>query len=162
LHTNRPISVIISPLCYRLALATALLSGSSKSLPLSSPSNKYFISSSYFQLSSSSYLSLSHSLTAKGMAYLHLAHTLADAFNALADEVQTLTDRKTVLEHKLRFAHEQVRINVFCPHAVVPSLEPGFFHYLSTYPGCATSWDCFGDTGAVGFFPQPSQHDEYH
>jgi hypothetical protein len=43
------------------------------------------------------------------MAYLHLAHTLADAFNALADEVQTLTDRKTVLEHKLRFAHEQVR-----------------------------------------------------
>ncbi|CAF3439496.1 hypothetical protein SNK03_008140 [Fusarium graminearum] len=41
------------------------------------------------------------------MAYLHLAHTLADAFNALADEVQTLTDRKTVLEHKLRFAHEQ-------------------------------------------------------
>lgn len=45
------------------------------------------------------------------MAYLHLAHTLADAFNALADEVQTLTDRKTVLEHKLRFAHEQVRNN---------------------------------------------------
>jgi hypothetical protein len=42
------------------------------------------------------------------MEYLHLAHTLADAFNALADEVQTLTDRKTVLEHKLRFAHEQV------------------------------------------------------
>ncbi|RSL65387.1 hypothetical protein CEP54_004273 [Fusarium duplospermum] len=41
------------------------------------------------------------------MEYLHLAHTLADAFNALADEVQTLTDRKTVLEHKLRFAHEQ-------------------------------------------------------
>ncbi|KAH7170633.1 hypothetical protein EDB81DRAFT_876659 [Dactylonectria macrodidyma] len=41
------------------------------------------------------------------MAYLHLAHSLADAFTALADEVQTLTDRKTVLEHKLRFAHEQ-------------------------------------------------------
>ncbi|KAH6897084.1 hypothetical protein B0T10DRAFT_396774 [Thelonectria olida] len=41
------------------------------------------------------------------MAHLHLAHSLADAFNALADEVQTLTDRKTVLEHKLRFAHEQ-------------------------------------------------------
>lgn len=42
------------------------------------------------------------------MAYLHLAHSLADAFTALADEVQVLTDRKTVLEHKLRFAHEQV------------------------------------------------------
>ncbi|KAH8737592.1 hypothetical protein BGZ61DRAFT_438618 [Ilyonectria robusta] len=41
------------------------------------------------------------------MAYLHLAHSLADAFTALADEVQVLTDRKTVLEHKLRFAHEQ-------------------------------------------------------
>ncbi|KAK7408958.1 hypothetical protein QQX98_008836 [Neonectria punicea] len=41
------------------------------------------------------------------MAYLHLANSLADGFNALADEVQTLTDRKTVLEHKLRFAHEQ-------------------------------------------------------
>lgn len=47
------------------------------------------------------------------MAYLHLAHSLADAFNALADEVQTLTDRKTVLEHKLRFAHEQVRFSMF-------------------------------------------------
>lgn len=47
------------------------------------------------------------------MAYLQLAHSLADAFNALADEVQTLTDRKTVLEHKLRFAHEQVRFSMF-------------------------------------------------
>ncbi|KAI5465907.1 hypothetical protein BGZ63DRAFT_349359 [Mariannaea sp. PMI_226] len=41
------------------------------------------------------------------MAHIHLANSLADAFNALADEVQILTDRKTVLEHKLRFAHEQ-------------------------------------------------------
>lgn len=40
---------------------------------------------------------------------LDIAHTLADAFNTLADEVQTLTDRRIVLEHKLRFAHEQVR-----------------------------------------------------
>lgn len=42
------------------------------------------------------------------MNYIHLTHTLVDSFNALADEVQSLTDRKTVLEHKLRFAHEQV------------------------------------------------------
>lgn len=42
------------------------------------------------------------------MAYLHLTQTVADAFNALADEVQILSDRKTILEHKLRFAHEQV------------------------------------------------------
>ncbi|KHN96295.1 uncharacterized protein MAM_05881 [Metarhizium album ARSEF 1941] len=41
------------------------------------------------------------------MDQLHLTHSLADAFNALADEVQILADRKTVLEHKLRFAHEQ-------------------------------------------------------
>jgi hypothetical protein len=34
--------------------------------------------------------------------------TLVESFNALADEVQALTDRKTILEHKLRFAHEQV------------------------------------------------------
>lgn len=39
----------------------------------------------------------------------HLTQTLVDSFNALADEIQNLTDRKTVLEHKLRFAHEQVR-----------------------------------------------------
>ncbi|UKZ77147.1 hypothetical protein TrVFT333_004866 [Trichoderma virens FT-333] len=41
------------------------------------------------------------------MADFHLTQTVADAFNALADEVQVLTDRKTILEHKLRFAHEQ-------------------------------------------------------
>ncbi|KND94886.1 hypothetical protein TOPH_00392 [Tolypocladium ophioglossoides CBS 100239] len=41
------------------------------------------------------------------MDHLQLTHTLADAFNALADEGQLLADRKTVLEHKLRFAHEQ-------------------------------------------------------
>ncbi|KJZ73612.1 hypothetical protein HIM_06945 [Hirsutella minnesotensis 3608] len=41
------------------------------------------------------------------MDQAQLTHSLADAFNALADEVQLLSDRKTVLEHKLRFAHEQ-------------------------------------------------------
>lgn len=46
------------------------------------------------------------------MAYVELSQTLAESFNALADEVQTLADRKTVLEHKLRFAHEQVRFKI--------------------------------------------------
>ncbi|KAG0650885.1 hypothetical protein D0Z07_2588 [Hyphodiscus hymeniophilus] len=39
--------------------------------------------------------------------YDELTRTLTDNFNILADEVQLLSDRKTVLEHKLRFAHEQ-------------------------------------------------------
>lgn len=43
-----------------------------------------------------------------GMNYPHPAQTLVESFNALADEVQLLIDRKTILEHKLRFAHEQV------------------------------------------------------
>lgn len=37
-----------------------------------------------------------------------LTQTLVESFNALADEVQNLIDRKTILEHKLRYAHEQV------------------------------------------------------
>ena len=37
-----------------------------------------------------------------------LTKTLAENFNILADEVQFLSDRRTILEHKLRFAHEQV------------------------------------------------------
>jgi hypothetical protein len=43
------------------------------------------------------------------MSYQHLTQTLAESFSALADEVQSLTDRKTILEHKLRYAHEQVK-----------------------------------------------------
>lgn len=42
------------------------------------------------------------------MSYPHLTKTLVESFNALADEVQSLIDRKTILEHKLRYAHEQV------------------------------------------------------
>lgn len=38
-----------------------------------------------------------------------LVQTLIESFNALADEVQNLVDRKTILEHKLRYAHESVR-----------------------------------------------------
>ncbi|KAI6093818.1 hypothetical protein F4821DRAFT_221523 [Hypoxylon rubiginosum] len=41
------------------------------------------------------------------MNYQNLTQTLVESFNALADEVQNLTDRQTVLEHKLRYAHEQ-------------------------------------------------------
>lgn len=37
-----------------------------------------------------------------------LIQELVKSFNALADQVQNLTDRKTILEHKLRYAHEQV------------------------------------------------------
>lgn len=37
-----------------------------------------------------------------------LIRELVQSFNALADQVQDLTDRKTILEHKLRYAHEQV------------------------------------------------------
>lgn len=37
-----------------------------------------------------------------------LVRQLVESFNALADEVQNLADRKTILEHKLRYAHEQV------------------------------------------------------
>jgi len=39
--------------------------------------------------------------------------TLVASFNALADEVQSLVDRKTILEHKLRYAQEQVRADCF-------------------------------------------------
>lgn len=40
--------------------------------------------------------------------YDELTKTLTDNFNTLADEVQLLSDRKIILEHKLRYAHEQV------------------------------------------------------
>lgn len=43
-----------------------------------------------------------------GTPHAELTLSLTDAFNALADEAQGLNDRRIVLEHKLRFAHEQV------------------------------------------------------
>ncbi len=51
--------------------------------------------------------------------YEELIRTLTDNFNLLADEVQLLSDRKQILEHKLRFAHEQVSIEL---HFFEPSL----------------------------------------
>jgi len=41
------------------------------------------------------------------MTDLQLIQTLTESFLALSDEVQSLIDRKTILEHKLRYAHEQ-------------------------------------------------------
>src|SRR5436190_4619405 len=43
-----------------------------------------------------------------GMNTQLLTQTLVESFNTLADEVQNLSDRQTILEHKLRYAHEQV------------------------------------------------------
>ncbi|TGO65036.1 hypothetical protein BCON_0004g00330 [Botryotinia convoluta] len=39
--------------------------------------------------------------------YEELTNTLINNFNILADEVQLLSDRKTILEHKLRYSHSQ-------------------------------------------------------
>lgn len=64
-----------------------------------------------------------------GISYFDLSHTLADAFNALADEVQILTDRKTVLEHKLRFAHEQV-----CRSFVIAVTTPSGSNHVRVLP----------------------------
>ncbi|KAK4239816.1 hypothetical protein C8A03DRAFT_32092 [Achaetomium macrosporum] len=41
------------------------------------------------------------------MKNAQLIETLSESFIALSDEVQSLIDRKTILEHKLRYAHEQ-------------------------------------------------------
>lgn len=60
-----------------------------------------------------------------GMNTQLLTHTLVESFNALADEVQNLSDRQTVLEHKLRYAHEQVSF-------FFPSLLPFPSLFLST------------------------------
>lgn len=107
--------------------------------------------------SHSHFLSLPHSFSAhaaqSGMDHNLLAHSLADAFNALADQVQVLADRKTVLEHKLRFAHEQVRrvrafesllsCQVFCRRdPICRSFHPASFfttlcHLILTVPESA-------------------------
>ncbi len=42
------------------------------------------------------------------MSYQDPVQTLIESFSTLADEVQNLIDRKTILEHKLRYSHEQV------------------------------------------------------
>lgn len=63
--------------------------------------------------------------------------TLVESFCILADEVQNLIDRKTILEHKLRFAAEQVsffprhfykRLHIL-PHA----LHTSRFYMMRSY-----------------------------
>lgn len=70
------------------------------------------------------------------MSHLELSHNLADAFNALADEAQGLNDRRIVLEHKLRFAHEQVS-NFFTWSALLPTLPHNTLWRLSL-----SAWHC--------------------
>jgi len=69
------------------------------------------------------------------MNYPHLTKTLVESFNALADEVQSLIDRKTILEHKLRFAHEQVRFFLLTPPHPRPSFlfQPAHFAFHDEY-----------------------------
>jgi hypothetical protein len=52
-------------------------------------------------------------MACKEFDYEGLTQILTDNFNILADEVQLLSDRKTILEHKLRYAHEQVSSAIF-------------------------------------------------
>lgn len=62
-----------------------------------------------FPLNAEHQCATSHSLQVAAMDMdPKLVRQLVESFNALADEVQNLTDRKTILEHKLRYAHEQV------------------------------------------------------
>lgn len=51
-----------------------------------------------------------------GMNVQDLTQTLVQSFNLLANEVQNLNDRQVVLEHKLRYAHEQVRLHTILPN----------------------------------------------
>lgn len=53
------------------------------------------------------------------MSTQDLTQTLVESFNALADEVQNLNDRQVVLEHKLRYAHEQASHRP-CPRPRLP------------------------------------------
>lgn len=62
-----------------------------------------------------------------------LMKALADSFHVLADEVQLLSDRKTILEHKLRFAHEQV-----CIHHLVTLPLCMMIHFSSRSGECLT------------------------
>lgn len=67
------------------------------------------------------------------MAHLELSQTLADSFTALADEVQSLTDRKTVLEHKLRFAHEQVSSSIVVTYTYKPLVSSPYALFMMSY-----------------------------
>lgn len=70
------------------------------------------------------------------MSYHELTSSLGDAFNVLADEVQGLNDRRTVLEHKLRFAHEQVSYPFFFFQNISRSLEGRVFFLVAFVRVC--------------------------
>lgn len=69
-----------------------------------------------------------------------LIKTLTENFSVLADEVQLLSDRKTILEHKLRYAHESVRVLLYFLSDSLTSIS----HYdekLSSRSGAASCSD---------------------
>jgi len=97
------------------------------------------------------------------MNYLHLTQTLAESFSALADEVQSLIDRKTILEHKLRYAREQVRTDTilhFFPQCAQRTLPFQNDDYLSSRSGAASIKAAYGDEVFISDFPshKPTFH----
>ena len=70
--------------------------------------------------------------------YDELTKTLTDNFNTLADEVQLLSDRKIILEHKLRYAHEQVS-TYGCVFFFGRWIAPLYDEQHSSRSGAATS-----------------------
>ena len=52
--------------------------------------------------------SIQRSLRSDGTRRTSLARRLIASFSALADEMTVMMDRRSILEHKLRYAHEQV------------------------------------------------------
>lgn len=72
------------------------------------------------------------------MSYHELTSSLGDAFNVLADEVQGLNDRRTVLEHKLRFAHEQVSHRFYSYFSILSRSLEGRVFFL----GCVCTCVC--------------------
>lgn len=83
------------------------------------------------------------------MDYVQLSQTLAESFNALADEVQTLADLKTVLEHKLRFAHEQVCIFYLMDICATSTLFSTLFHIVNAATVLATFGSHIGKKGPI-------------
>lgn len=62
-----------------------------------------------------------------------LIRSLIQNFNVLADEVQLLSNRKQILEHKLRFAHEQVCTNIL----PLPGASSAMMNNISSRSGVA-------------------------
>jgi hypothetical protein len=66
-------------------------------------------------------------MSVKEPDYEELTRALIASFTVLADEVQHLSDRKTILEHKLRFAHEQVSIAILLLLAQAITRDPSSY-----------------------------------